>query len=1152
MGGFLAANKPMCCLQARSMILGRMGDIASYKICCNFTPSEIYIPCTPKQHTGVTKFENSKLKLYTCLSPSTQLHSLFSATQCLSSLDLCMYSLLLAHQLRNTNISSFLPYTVKFEITSTESATESVEDLPPALETALADDTSRTLPIASSILPSLSQANVSTQKQNVNTPPPFLKNREPSAQNFFRARNPSETNTRTLHDKGGPHLIQPKPRFESRAIPSLLIEPKKKKEDLGISGLTYNKSSTNLARAALTKRSDSLPQPDFAPAGPQRTRSSFGRFGGYLLDHSSNSSLAVTEDEDSAPPVFHPGVQGLQGSPIDDEDEETFTDEPLAPYGGFSRPGLEDAFMNQRNVFENAPWRIVPTESGNGSLYKAVDSAEKSNVIKPCKWVGTLSSPMDAIPHHIYGDICENLSEEFDCEAVPVTDSVFQGHYKSFCKQILWPTLHYQIPDDPKSKVFEEHSYKHYKKVNQLIADRIVEAYKKYNSGLDPSDPNNMIWIHDYHLFLVPAMVREQLPDAKIGFFLHVSFPSSEVFRCLAQRESLLRGILGADCVTFQTEEYVRHFLQTGSRLLLADTNADGIIHSGIFTCVNSLPVGIDAYALHDELKKESVVNWEHLIRERWRDQILLVSRDKLDKLRGIKQKLLAYETFLKNNPQYIEKTVLVEIFIGSSSNSDYKAEVMLIVSRINSLAENISIAQPVEILEQDVDFEQYLALQHEAAVFIVASCREGLNLTCHEFIEATSDKKSPLILSEFTGSSHILSCDDEGALLINPWDIRSFSNTIERALTMSESEKQKRWENCHEVVLKHKPVDWIQNCLKSIDQAWKTDHLKTQTNKKPFNKAIFDNFYDSTDGHRLFIINIDTTYSYQQASQKSTKGFENIGRISNTLTNLTSDPKNYVFVISILTTEELELKFKNVPNLGLIAESGGFIRLAGNSKWISIIDKKEVENWMSQVTLLVKSKAERLPKTTAIVEECTVRWIADSAVKEDPKRSLDAMGDIIQHINEIFEETEGVHATLIGNSVVVQQKNISIRAIDFLIACYTTSVPAANLAEQFQVKRVASYSERINTIVNSPLAEKFDWFDDKNVRSNKAKALLYSGGLSPIDEAIYEYASSLEKDNVLDSTISVAITGGQANARSSALYSVLGGNELLSIVTLR
>lgn len=998
--------------------------------------------------------------------------------------------------------------------------------------------------IANSILPSLSQPALS--QTPASTPPPFLKKKGlgTSLQQFFKNEsNASERNA----EKRAAHLIQPKSRYNSKMIPSLVVESKKKPENVGLPSLKFNNLASSLPRSSSSypNRPGSSPQPDFAPAGPPRSRPSFATFGGYTVNDSSTSSLAVTEDEDNAPPVFTPAFR----EPANVNQEDEFGDERLAPYGGFSRPDLEESFMNQQNVFENAPWQIVPTESGNGSLYKAVEAAEKSKAIQPCKWVGTLSSPSDAIPQHTYKDICKKLSEDFDCEAVPVSDIVFQGHYKSFCKQILWPTLHYQIPDDPKLKVFEEHSFKHYKRLNQLVADKIVETYKAFNADLDPADPENMIWVHDYHLLLVPKMVREQLPDVKIGFFLHVSFPSSEVFRCLAQRESLLKGVFGADCVSFQTDEYVRHFLQTSNRLLLADTNEHGIIHNGVFTRVNSLPIGIDVPALKEELKSPVVLQWEKLICERWKDQLLLVSRDKLDKLRGIKQKLLAYEQFLKENPQFIEKTVLVEVFMGSSSNSDYKAEVMQIVSRINSLADNISIAQPVVILEQDIDFEQYLALQHEAAVFIVASFREGLNLTCHEFIEASTEKKSPLILSEFTGSSHLMDCKGKGALLINPWDIKTFNLTIKKALTMSEEEKAQRWENCHKVVLQHKPIDWIKECLTSIEEAWKTDHLKTQTKKKPFNQQIFDNFYDSSNGHRLFVINIDTSYSQDDIGLKSSKGFETLGRIANLVTGLTNDPNNFVFIISILKTEDLESIFKNVPNLGLVAESGGFIRLVGQSKWISIINKREVENWIPQVTLLVKSKAERLPNSTAIVEECTVRWLADSAVKEDPKRSLDAMGDCIQHINEVYEEKEGVHATLVDNSVVVQQKDISIRAINFLVARYTTKVPAAQLADCYQVRRVASSHDNFNSIVRSPLAERFDWLGDDSDGSNQAQSILYSGGLTSIDEAIYEYINGLEND-VLRSSITVAITGGQANARSSALYSVLGRNELLSILT--
>src|SRR5699024_7548268 len=156
--------------------------------------------------------------------------------------------------------------------------------------------------------------------------------------------------------------------------------------------------------------------------------------------------------------------------------------------------------------------------------------------------------------------------------------------YTHFCKTILWPVFHYQIPDNPKNKAYQDHSWVYYVKINQAFAEQIAKEWKRGDS----------IWVQDYHLLLVPAMLRRLIPDAQIGFFLHIAFPSSEVFRCLAPRKELLEGVLGANLIGFQTDEYCRHFLQTCSRLLSVEATNEGLQLEDRFVNVAKFPIGID------------------------------------------------------------------------------------------------------------------------------------------------------------------------------------------------------------------------------------------------------------------------------------------------------------------------------------------------------------------------------------------------------------------------------------------------------------------------------------------------------------------------------------------------------------------------------
>ena len=257
--------------------------------------------------------------------------------------------------------------------------------------------------------------------------------------------------------------------------------------------------------------------------------------------------------------------------------------------------------------------------------------------------------PIDALDEQRKLEIEQRLANEESSLMVSPSDGDFDGCYSKYCKTILWPVLHYQIPDHPKSKAYEDHSWVYYVKVNQLFADRIVKDWKK----------GDVIWIHDYHLLLVPSMLRKALPEAQIGFFLHAAFPSSEVFRCLANRIQLLEGVLGANLIGLQTQEYCRHFLQTVSRLLCVETTPDGIQLEDRFINVATFPIGIDPAGLEERKADAEVKQWLERIQAKYAGKNLVVARDKLDHIRGIRQKLLAYELFLNQYPEMAQKVSL-------------------------------------------------------------------------------------------------------------------------------------------------------------------------------------------------------------------------------------------------------------------------------------------------------------------------------------------------------------------------------------------------------------------------------------------------------------------------------------------------------------
>lgn len=242
-------------------------------------------------------------------------------------------------------------------------------------------------------------------------------------------------------------------------------------------------------------------------------------------------------------------------------------------------------------------WHVENNPHCNGGLKNALESV--GGRLRRKLWVGTLGANTDSFKESFKRNIDWRMREEHGSLPVWIPDSEFASCYDEFCHQVLWPCLHYAVPDAPKTKSFyESASFKQYVAVNQRFADAIVSAYQD----------GDIIWVNDYHLMLLPAMLRAKLPSAPIGFFMHVAFPSSEIFRCLSMRNDLLHGVLGADLIGFQTANYARHFRQTVSRILSAEALPKGIQLDDRFVDVGVFPMGIDVGALTEKRYIESVL----------------------------------------------------------------------------------------------------------------------------------------------------------------------------------------------------------------------------------------------------------------------------------------------------------------------------------------------------------------------------------------------------------------------------------------------------------------------------------------------------------------------------------------------------------------
>lgn len=783
-------------------------------------------------------------------------------------------------------------------------------------------------------------------------------------------------------------------------------------------------------------------------------------------------SPSILKHEDPVVPVKEPAIQPIPENP------------PTSGYLGVKKPELS----GRKVSFSRAEWTIETAEQGNGGLRNAVRSARDAAFLEDMMWVGTLGMPTDALAQHTRGEIAERLEDEFDSLTVFVSDGDFDGHYTHFCKTILWPVFHYQIPDNPKSKAYEDHSWIYYVKLNQAFADRIAKHWKRGDS----------IWIQDYHLLLVPAMLRKMLPDAQIGFFLHIAFPSSEVFKCLAPRKELLEGVLGANLIGFQTDEYCRHFLQTCSRILCVEATNDGIQMEDRFINVGTFPIGIDPTSWDTRRHAADVEHWVDTIAERYQGKHLIVARDKIDGVRGIRQKLLSYELFLNTYPKWAEKVVLIQVATSTTEQPELEATISDIAMRINSTHSTLA-HQPLVFLKQDLAFPQYLALITVADALMITSLREGMNLTSHEFVYCQdgsygNKKYGSLILSEFTGSASVFG---NHALLVNPWDYRQCAEAIHTALTRDEKKRKEVWEELHRAVLQNSTANWVKSFHETLTKVWNEQSSREIMAVPRLSVPKLIEKYRQAK-RRLMIFDYEGTL----ASWGSPRSIilTTPQRAITTLTELTDDPANVVYVMSSRMPEEMERLFRQVNNLGLIAENGCFVRDPRSDEWTRLEDKNHIQQWKISVSRILAYFKDR--NEGSWIEERHCSLVFHHGAVEDRQIAGRLAAECADHINDSCANQD-VRAVPIEGALIVEPAS-------------TNKASAAELVWRWCLE--AS--------------------DKKEV--TKPDFLLVIGD-NREDEPVFRWVNKLEKAKGIDFAMTVTLGSRSTEAQSTLTQGVTG-----------
>jgi trehalose 6-phosphate synthase/phosphatase len=376
-----------------------------------------------------------------------------------------------------------------------------------------------------------------------------------------------------------------------------------------------------------------------------------------------------------------------------------------------------------------------------------------------------------------------------------------QIFYEGISNGVLWPICHDRLDRLP----LRVDGWDVYDTVNARVADAVAERYR----------PGDLVWVHDYQLMRVPALLRERLPDARIGFFLHIPFPNPEIFFALPTRAWLVEGMMGADLVGFHTRRYQGHFRAALRRLFGLEMDADRYVAWGSRRVrLGVFPLGVDVATLAERAASPEVAAEADELKVP--GQRLIVGIDRLDYSKGIPRRLIALERLLAAHPEWREQIRLVQVAVPSrdrvAAYRRFRREVEALVGRINGRF-GTPTWTPIHYLYRGVPADAVLALCRAADVMLVTPLRDGMNLVAKEFAASRVDEDGVLILSEFAGAADELT----DALLVNPYDVDGTADAIHHALTMGAAERLRRMRSLRETVARNDVHRWVESFIEQL-----------------------------------------------------------------------------------------------------------------------------------------------------------------------------------------------------------------------------------------------------------------------------------------------------------------------------------------------
>ena len=604
-------------------------------------------------------------------------------------------------------------------------------------------------------------------------------------------------------------------------------------------------------------------------------------------------------------------------------------------------------------------------------------------------WIGWSGAPDDLDPGR--QALLDEQLVAMRLVAVPLSAEQITRFYEGFSNGVLWPLFHYLLEQIP----LQVSDWDGYVEANQAFADVVAAHYQ----------PGDLIWVHDYQLFLLPGLLRERLPGARIGFFLHIPFPSEELFRTLPSRDRILQGMLGADLVGFHTPAYLRHFATALTDILGYSVEIDRVQLPGREVRLGVFPMGVDAKAFASLADDPAVAAEAEAIRGDGSVRIL-VGVDRLDYTKGIPRRLLAYERMLHEHPELREKVRLVQVAVPSRINvgayQDFRSLVDGLVGRINGVFGTPRWV-PVHYIFRGLSESDLVALYRAADVMLVTPLRDGMNLVAKEFIASRTDGDGVLVLSEFAGAAWEL----PEALQVNPFDVNGAAEVYYRALEMPREERRARLAPLRTRVQTFDVHRWVASFLESLAEVSPPGPRAGATAGSASARRALAHRLAETDS-LLLLLDYDGTLVPFTPTPELARPDAGLLAL---LRALASRPDTAMHLVSGRPQDTLQSWLGDLP-IWLHAEHGFLSRDPATGEWVPAAEVSG--SWREPVLAMLRETTQRTPGSMVEVKAAALAWHYRMADQEIGARRAN---ELRLHLNQVLSNQPV--EILAGNRVI-------------------------------------------------------------------------------------------------------------------------------------